>query len=131
VLLGVGEASDGAGDSAGLVTDERHSGDYIALGVEVHVAAGGGGGLLAVVEEVGFAVLVADEHEASATDVSGCRVDDRESKAYGYGGVDCVAALLQDRHAGVRGVVVNADDHGVGSVGGFEIRLLGEKWGGE
>ena len=53
VLLGVGEAGDGAGDSGGEVADEGYAGDDVALGVEVHVAGGGGGGLFAVVEEVG------------------------------------------------------------------------------
>ena len=44
VLLGVSEAGDGAGDSAGFVADVGHAGDDVALCVEVHVAAGGGGG---------------------------------------------------------------------------------------
>ncbi len=96
MLLRVGEAGDGAGDSAGLVADEGHAGDDVALGVEVHVAAGGGGGLFAVVEEVGFAVLVADEHEAAAADVAGRGIDDGEGEANGDGGVDGVAALLED-----------------------------------
>ena len=127
VLLRVGEAGDGAGDSAGLVADERHAGDDVALGVEVHVAAGGGGGLFAVVEEVGFAVLVADEHEAAAADVAGCGVDDGEGEADGYGCVDGVAALFEDGDAGVGGVVLDGDDHGVGGAGGLDVGLLGLK----
>ena len=67
--------------------------------------------------------MVADEHEASATDVSCCGIDDGESEAHGYGCVDRVAALLEDFYACIGGVVVDADDHGVlGShrlVGGF------------
>ena len=55
VGLRVGEAGDGAGDAGGFVADERHAGDDVAAGVEVHVAGGGGGGFFAVVEEVGFA----------------------------------------------------------------------------
>ena len=113
VLLRVGEAGDGAGDSAGFVADEGHAGDDVALGVEVHVAGGGGGGFFAVVEEVGFAVFVADEHEAAAADVAGCGIDDGEGEAYGYGCVDGVAALLEDFDAGVGGVVLDGDDHGV------------------
>ena len=38
VLLRVGEAGYGARDSAGLVADQRHAGDDVALGVEIHVA---------------------------------------------------------------------------------------------
>ena len=118
VFLRVGEAGDGAGDSAGLVADEGHAGDDVALGVEVHVAGGGGGGFFAVVEEVGLAGVVADEHEAAAADVSCGGVDDGEGEADGYGGVDGVAALLEDFDAGVGGVVLDGDDHGV----------LGAKW---
>ena len=125
VLLRVGEAGDGAGDSAGLVADERHSGDDVAFCVEVHVAGGCGRSLFAVVEEVGFAMLVADEHEAAAADISGCGVHDRERKAHGYGSVYCVAALFQDGYAGIGGIVMNADDHGVGCAGRLEVRLLG------
>ena len=94
VLLRVGEAGDGAGDSAGFVADERHAGDDVALRVEVHVAGGGGGGLFAVVEEVGLAVLVADEHEASSAEVAGEGIDDGEGEVDGDGCVDGVAALL-------------------------------------
>ncbi len=126
VLLRVGEAGDSAGNSAGLVADERHAGDDVALGVEVHVASGGGGSPFTVVEEVSFAVLVADEHEAAAADVSGKRVDDGEGEAYGYGCVDGVAALLEDGDAGVGGVVLDGDYHGVlGTGGGFLCGLAG------
>ena len=113
VPLRVGEAGYRAGDSAGLVADERHAGDNVALGVEVHVAGGCGGSFFAVVEEVGFAVVIADEHEASAAEVACKRIDDGESEADGYGCVDGVAALLEDFDAGVGGVVLDGDDHGV------------------
>lgn len=131
MFLRVGQAGDGAGDSAGLVADERHAGDDVAFRVEVHVARGGCGGLFTVVEEVSFAAVVADEHEASAADVSGCRVDDGESKADGYGCVDCVAALLEDGYAGVGGVVLDGDDHGVFGADGFfgGLRRLGDRLG--
>lgn len=132
VLLRVGEPGDGAGDSAGLVADEGHAGDDVALRVEVHVAAGGGGSLLAVVEEVGPAVLVADEHEAAAADVARCRVDDGEGEADGHGCIDGIAALLEDGDAGVGGVVVDADDHGVPGAGGLlGSRGLGVERGGD
>ncbi len=111
VFLRVGESGDGAGNAAGFVADERHAGDDVALRVEVHVAAGCGGGFFAVVEEVGFAVMVADEHEASTADVAGGGIDDREGKAYGNGCVDGVAALFEDFNSGVGGVVLDGDDH--------------------
>jgi hypothetical protein len=64
-------------------------------------------------------VFVADEHEASATEVAGEGVDDGESETYGYGCVDGVAALLEDGDAGVGRVVLDADDHCVLGAGGF------------
>jgi hypothetical protein len=119
VFLRVGEAGDGAGNSAGLVADEGHAGDDVALGVEVHVAGSGGRSFFAVVEEVGFAAAVADEHEASATEVSSEGIDDGEGEVDGYGCVDGVAALFEDGDACVGGVVLDGDDHGVLGAGGF------------
>ncbi len=113
VFLGVDEAFDGAGDANGFIAESRKAGDYVALGVEVHVAGGGEGGALAEVEEVGFAMGGADHHEAAATEVPGAGPDDGESEAYGYGGVDGVAALLEDGEAGVGGFVMDGDYGGV------------------
>ena len=62
---------------------------------------------------MGFAVVVADEHEAASAEVAGEGVDDGEGEADGYGCVDGVAALLEDFDAGVGGVVLDGDDHGV------------------
>ena len=55
----------------------------------------------------------ADEHEASAADVSGLGKDDGEGESYRDGCVDCIAAGFEDFDSGVGGVVVDADDHGV------------------
>ena len=133
MFLRVGEAGYRAGDSAGLVADQRHAGDDVALGVEVHVAAGCGWGFFAVVKKVGFAVAVADEHKSASADVAGRGIDDGKSEAYGYGCVDCVATLLEDFDAGVGGVVLDGDDHGVlGADGLFgDGSCLGCEGGGE
>ena len=128
VLLGVGESGDGAGDAGGEVANEGASGDDVAVGVEVHVARGCGGGLFAVVEEVGFAVVVADEHESATANVSGRGIDDGQGEAYGYGCVYGVATLFEDGEAGVGGVVVDGDDHGVFGAGG--LVGCGERGGG-
>ena len=69
--------------------------------------------------------VVTDEHEAAAADVAGLRVDDGEGEADGHGCVDGVAALLEDLDAGVGGVVVDGDDHGVAGASGGEAGLLG------
>ena len=63
-----------------------------------------------------------DEHEAAAADVAGDRMHDGEREAGGDCRIDRVAALLQDGDAGVGGVVVHADHHGV--VGGGRCFVL-------
>jgi hypothetical protein len=130
VLLRVDEAGYGAGDAAGLVADGGEVGDDVFFGVEIHVGGGGGGGLLAVVEEVSLAVACADEHESSAADVASLGMDDGEGEAYGYGGVDGVASLLEDGEASVGGVVVDGDDHRVPGADGL-VGLGGEGRGSE
>jgi hypothetical protein len=55
----------------------------------------------------------ADEHEASAADVAGLRMNDGEDESGGDGGVDGVAAALHRVNAGLRGELVDARDHGV------------------
>ena len=103
----------------------------------VHVGAGGGGGLLAVVQEGGLAVAEgglshaagtagADEHEAATADIAGGREDDGEGETDGYGCVDGIAAGTEDFDAGVGGVVVDADDHGVVGADGWD----GGQWRG-
>ncbi len=125
VLLRVHETGDRAGDSAGEVAAGGEAGDDVALGIEVHVGGGCGGGFFAVVEEVGLAGFGADEHEASAAEVSGTGEDDGEGKSDGYRGVNGVAALLEDGDAGVGGVVLAGDDHGVFGAGGLLCHVGG------
>ncbi len=75
-------------------------------------------------------MFVADEHEAAAAEVSGEGIGDGEGEVHGYGGIDCVAALLEDFDAGVGGVVLDGDDHGVlGASGFFGGGCLGERLG--
>ena len=94
------------GTPDGLEALGGETGDDVAVGVEVHVAGGAAGGLLAVVEEVGFAGFIPDEHKSASAEVAGQGVDDGEGKTDGHGGVDGVAALLEDGEAGVGGVVL-------------------------
>ena len=152
VGLRVDEAGDGAGNAGGAIADGRGVGDDVAGGVEVHVAGGGCGGFFAVVEEVGVegtaaaavACVDAEEHEATAAEVASLRVSDGEGEGGGDGGVYGVAALAENGEAGVGGVVLDGDDHGVlgldGEVGGIVVgRSLGvqersdgeEEWRGD
>ena len=71
----------------------------LPLLVLIHVGRGFRRGLLAIVEEVDFAIGAAEEHEASAADVAGLGIDDLQREADGDGGIDGVAALLHDRDA--------------------------------
>ena len=113
MLLGVGQASNRSGDADGFVAEGGKAGDDVLLGVKVHVGAGGSGSALAIVEEVGCAGMVADEHEASAAEVACLGKHDGEGETYGHGRIDGVAALLEDCKPGVRCVMVNRDDHGM------------------
>ncbi len=125
VLFGIGEACDRAGHSDGFVTEGACVGDDVALRVEVHVARSGARCFLAIVdEEIAFGALrKMHEHEAAAADISGDRVHDGEREAGGDRRIDRIAALLQDGDAGVRGVVMHADHHGViGGGGGLVLR---------
>ena len=136
-LLRVDEALDRAGDADGLVAEGGEAGYDFAGGVEIHVGRGCAGGALAEVEEVGGGGALpvsgpvlghADEHEASSAEIAGARVGDGQGEADGDCGVDGVAALLEDGEAGVRGVVLDADDHGVASGLGALLSRKGETW---
>ena len=107
------EAGDRARDPDGKSADGAGVGDDVAGGVEVHVGGRGERSLLAVVNENVFTGVLVDEHESSAAEVAGERVDHGESEADGDRGVDGVAAGLQNSNAGVSGEVMHGDDHGV------------------
>jgi len=55
---------------------------------------------LAEIEESRAAVLEADGHEAAAADIAGIGIDDSQRVADGDRGIDSVAALLENFHAG-------------------------------
>jgi hypothetical protein len=61
----------------------------------------------------------AEEKEAAAAEIAGERMHDGEREAGGYGGVDGVAARLEDLEAGIGGDMVNADDHTVFGASGL------------
>ena len=106
------------GDARGFGAYRGHSGDDVALRVQVHVRGGGSGSFLAVVEELRLAVgkllrSGPDQHEAAAADIAGIGVNNGERKPHSDGRVDGVATLLQDLDAGVGSVGLDADDHGM------------------
>ena len=112
-LLRVDEPSHGAGNTNGLIARGRKARHDVTLRVEIHPGAGRGGCPLAVVQEVGLARLHADQHEAAAAEVASLRIDHGQRKAHGNRSVHRVSAGLEDFDARVRGVVVDADHHGM------------------
>ena len=114
--MGFGEPPHRAGGAGGLAADETERGDGLALAVEVHVSRCGGGRGLAIVEEVGLAVDI-DRHEPAAAQVAGFRVGDGEGEGFGDGGVDRIAALLQDLLGGGGAEPVRRGDRGGAGVG--------------
>ncbi len=94
------------------VTDNRALRD-LAFIVQEHVAGRRTRRLLAVVQRTDFAVVRPVDQKPAAADVAGGGQDRGERKADGYGGVNSVSALFQNRGANVGGEAVAADDHAV------------------
>ncbi len=118
VFLRVCQTGDCAGNAAGLCANRGHLRDHVPLGIEIHVRACGGRRLFAVVEEVRLTVRQlarrrTDQHESAAADVAGNRMNHRQGEADSHGCVDSVAAFAEDFHAGVRCIVMDADNHRV------------------
>ena len=66
------------------------------------VARGGGRGGLAVLDDDAARPCGGcDEHEPAAADVAGRGIRDGQRERRGHRGIDGVAALLQDRQAGL------------------------------
>ena len=70
-----------------------------------------------------MAVVSAEEEKAASAEIAGCGMDDGEGKARGYSGVDGVAAGAERLKAGVRGEMVDADDHAVAGSDGLLVQI--------
>ena len=79
---------------------------------------------------VGFALGGMHDHEAAAADVAGGRMRDGEREGGGDGGVDGVAALLEDRQARLGAWLGDSDDDAAAKLGrlfaGVDIRKYRE-----
>jgi hypothetical protein len=111
LLVELPEARDTAGD-ADRLDALACLGLRLAVGVDVHVVGRGGGGRLAEVERAGLA-LDAHDGEASAADVAGGGVGDREREGGRDRGIGGVAAGGEDVAADVGRDGVVGDDHAV------------------
>src|SRR5581483_1983403 len=65
-LLGHRHARDRSRNSNGLISDRAQTGNHVTLLVPIHVNGCGSWSLLAIVEEMQFAIGHANEHEAAA-----------------------------------------------------------------
>ncbi len=110
------QAAHDAGDAGGTGPDAAVA-RRLAGGVEVHVARRGAWRRLAVVDGGARAVRQPDHHEPAAADVAGGRMRDAQGEGDGDGGIDRVAAALQDGDAHVAGVGLRAGDGAVLSRG--------------
>ena len=125
-LFRVNQAGNRAGDAYGPVSDDAGIlvgvWENVALSVQIHVFRGRGGRFFAEVDEMSFAVGVAEKKEAASAKISGLGMNDGEREAGGDGGIDGIASGLQHLNPGARGKLVNAGDDGVRSVRGTQRR---------
>ncbi len=85
--------------------------NHIPFGILIHVGGRLAGRLLAEVEEVRFAILKANEHEAAAADVASRGMHDGERKPSRHSRIDRIPARFHHFHARFRRERVHADDH--------------------
>ena len=102
-LLHVEQAGHGAGDAHRQVRMGGEPVDDLAGRVQVHVPPRLGGCAFPVVIGDHLAAGQPDHHEATAADIAGGRIGDRQREAGGHRGVDGVAAPGQDVRAHFRG----------------------------
>src|SRR5258708_6158963 len=94
------QALDRAGNAGGAVTGDAILGG-VAGRIEIHVSRGGAGGSLAKIEKSGAAVGKGGEKKPATADIARGGVGDGQRESDGDGGVDRVAAGLQDVDADV------------------------------
>lgn len=112
------EAAHRAGNSHGAPSHDAVVGG-VAARVEIHVVRGLGGRCFAEIDEGFAAVGHADEHESTASEVSGGRVRGGQGEADGHSCVDCVAAGFQHSDADVRGERFLRNNHAFARVNWF------------
>jgi hypothetical protein len=128
LAVGVLQAADDAGDARGARADPA-VGRRLAVGVEIHVTAGGPGRHLPIVDRGAGAVRQPDDHEPAAADVAGGRMRDAEGEGDRDGRVHGVAAALQDRDADVGRVRFRGRDRAAPS-GRDALGFVRRRWRG-
>ena len=107
------EAHHAARHAHRLVAEQAEIGDHIALGVQIHVLAGGARRLFAEVDESVLAVGEMDGGEAAAADIAAAGMHHRQRVAHRHRRVDGVAAGLQDIGAHLAGIMLGTYRHAV------------------
>ena len=116
-LLGVSQPGHRAGHAHRQVGVQRPAVNYLALSIQIHVAAGLGRRDLAEIQRnVAAALGVVQNHKAAAAQVAGVGQRHRQRKAHGHRGVYRVAALAQDVQAHLGGQALLGGHHAVASV---------------
>ena len=113
-------ASHRSGDAHGLVGAGALLRDHVSVLVQVHVPCGCAGSHLTEVEGVVPAICRVDDGEAATADVPRLGVEDRQRVPHGNGGVDGVAAPVQNVLTGLVRQGLGRDGHAV-SVAGQEL----------
>src|SRR5713226_2894174 len=93
------QPGDATGDTRGEVPDETLVG-RVAGRIQIHVVRRSSRRGFAIVERQYLARGAAVHDESAATDVAGVGENDLEREGDGNGGVDRIAALLQNLHSG-------------------------------
>jgi hypothetical protein len=122
----LGQPPHGAGHPHRLAAAGGGRAVGLAVRVEEHIGAGGGRRGLAVIEGDDLLALRAvDHHEAAAAEVARAGQGHGEREPHRYGGVDRIAAGLQDRDADLRGARLLRRDHAVSTEHRQQARIVG------
>src|SRR5260370_4890242 len=122
------ETGDSSRDSDRLVTDD--GGFFLELAVfsDVHIAGGLTWSHFAIIEEGGFAVGQANQHESAAADVARGRLDHGKRESHSHRRIHRVTAALKDFDSRLRAKFLISCDHamaGANSLGRPTLGVVG------
>ena len=98
-VLSVRQAGNRSGHADRFVSGNACVFNHVALSVEIHIRRRSSGRLLAVVNEVSFAIRRADEHETAASEISSLRMYNGQGESGGDGCIYRVPACLHHFHS--------------------------------
>src|SRR5437879_11388309 len=122
------ETGDSSRDSDRLVADDGGFFVELATFSDVHITGGFTRSYLAIIEESGFAVGQANQHEAPAANVARGRFDHGERESHGHRRIYRVTAALKDCDSRLRAKFLISCDHamaGANSLGRPTLGVVG------